>query len=413
MKAQDIPIFGLLPGLKVVGAVVSTAGGFTMKLFAESGANAIWIESPFGQDPMRFSGGGWGIENERRNVRNICLNVPTPEGKEVMKKLLQDTDIFVEASRGGQWADWGLTDEVLWEVNPELVIVHMSGFGQIGDANYIRRPGFDHTIQAYCGLLELNGYPEQDPCLAVKFPTDYYSGLYAYGWSLAAYINASKTGKGESIDLAQYEVGLSCQAGLPGNWLNAGKQEPRDGSKRHDTAGVGYYTCQDGAGVYTILIGLNVMKRLFPLIGLEYGQGLFPEGTTRVLRKDKEAAAVYEKAVTAYFQSKTALEAETELSEHGIPCMRSMTYAMMETDPHYLARQSITEWETVKGEKIRGVAPVPKLKNNPTVIFRGCPSIGMDNDDVLAEAGFTAAEIKELYTQKIIKQSDIVRIAGT
>ncbi|MDR0434063.1 MAG: CoA transferase [Gracilibacteraceae bacterium] len=413
MKAKDIPNFGLLPGLKVVGSVVSTAGGFTMKLFAESGANAIWIESPFGQDPMRFSGGGWGIENERRNIRNISLNVPTPEGKEIFKNLLKDADIFVEASRGGQWSDWGLNDEVLWEVNPKLVIVHMSGYGQSGDPNYIKRPGFDHTIQAYCGLLEINGYPEQDPCLAVKFPTDYYSGLYAYGCSLAGYINAQKTNRGESIDLAQYEVGLSCQAGLPGNWLNAGKQEPRDGSKRHDTAGVGYYVCKDGAGVYTILIGLNVMKRLFPLIGLEYGQPPFPDGVTRVLRKDKAAAELYERKVTEYFLSKTALEAETELSAQGIPCARSMNYAMMETDPHYIARKSIIEWETVKGEKIRGIAPIPRYKNNPTVIFRGCPSVGMDNDDILAEVGYNQEQIKEFYEKKIIKQSDIVRISGT
>jgi L-carnitine CoA-transferase len=155
------------------------------------------------------------------------------------------------------------------------------------------------------------------------------------------------------------------------------------------------------------------MKRLFPLIGLEYGKAPFQDGITRVLRKDKEIAELYEQKVTEYFLSKTALEAETELSAHGIPCARSMNYAMMETDPHYIARKSIIEWETVKGEKIRGVAPIPRYKNNPTVIFRGCPSVGMDNDDILAETGYSQEQIKEFYEKKIIKQSDFVRISGT
>jgi L-carnitine CoA-transferase len=262
-------------------------------------------------------------------------------------------------------------------------------------------------------MLELNGYPDRDPCLAVKFPTDYYSGLYAFGCTLACYINASKTGKGESIDFAQYEIGVSCQAALPGMWLNNRNQEPREGSQRYDTAGVGYYTCKDGQGVYTILLGLGVLKKLLPFIGIEYGSELFPAGITRVLRKDKEQNDAYEAALEAYFSSKTALEAETELSDLGVACCRSMNYEMMENDPHYIARETFIEWESVKGEKIRGVAPIPRYKNNPAVIWRGCPSVGMDNEDILEEAGYSAEQIAEFYEKKVLHHSDVVRIGGT
>jgi len=413
MKEVDIPKFGNLSGLKVVASVVSTAGGFTAKLFAEHGADVIWVESPFGQDPMRFSAGGWGIENERRNIRALSLNVPTDEGKELMLKLLAKTDIFIEASRGCQWADWGLTDEAMWEVNPKLVIGHLSGYGQWGVQEYVKRPGFDHTLQAFSGMLELNGYPDRDPCLAVKFPTDYYAGFYTFGCTQAAYINALKTGKGESIDLAQFELGASCQAGLPGQWLNAGFQEPREGSRRYDTAGVGYYKCKDGAGVYTILIGLGVLKKAIPFLGLEYGGDLFPEGITRILRQDQQQNDVFEEALQKYFDTHTALEAETELSGMGCSCSRSMTYKMMEEDAHYKAREVFVEWENVHGEKIRGVAPLPRYKNNPALIWRGCPSIGMDNDDILEEVGYTPEQVAALYEKKILKQSDTVRIGGT
>jgi L-carnitine CoA-transferase len=90
-----------------------------------------------------------------------------------------------------------------------------------------------------------------------------------------------------------------------------------------------------------------------------------------------------------------------------------MTYAMMEEDEHYIARETFIEWDSVKGEKIRGVAPVPRYKNNPQVIWRGCPSIGMDNEDILEEIGYNQEEIAKLYEKGVIKQSDVVRIGGT
>ncbi|MEG2024951.1 MAG: CoA transferase [Gordonibacter sp.] len=410
MKSADIPRFGTLSGMKVVVAAVSTAGGVPAQKYAEQGADVIWVEPPIGQDPLRWTAGGWGIENERRNVRSMCLNVQAEKGRELFFNLIESTDVFIEASRGGQWSGWGITDEVLWEHNPKLVICHMSGYGQTGVPEFVKRSAYDHTTQAYSGMLQLNGFPDRDPALAMKFPTDYYAGLCAFGETLAAYICATKTGKGESIDLAQYEISASCQSALPGQWLNQGKQEVRDGSKRVDTAGVGYYTCKDGKGVYCIFIGAGVLRKIIPLFGLEYGSELFPKGVTRILTVNKEATAAFEEVITKYLSSKTAIEAETELCAMGIPISRVMDYQMMEEDEHYKARETFIEWESVTGGTIKGVAPVPRFQNHPAQIWRGCPSIGMDNDDILEELGYSQSEIDSFYDDKLIKQDDMVRI---
>lgn len=226
-KYEDVPQFGNLKGMKVVVSAVSTAGPFAGELFAENGADVIWLESPKGIDPYRWTQDGWGVQNERRNMRNLMLDVVSPAGHEVFLKLIETADIFIEASRGNQWERWGYSDQLLWEHNPRLVIGHLSGYGLTGDPDYVSLPGYDFTVGAFSGLMYLNGYKDGPPYMIQKFVTDYYAGLFAYGSALAAYVNACKTGKGDSFDLAQYEAAVRCQAGLFGKWFEKGIQEER------------------------------------------------------------------------------------------------------------------------------------------------------------------------------------------
>ena len=234
VKRADIPAFGNLQGVKVVVSAVSTAGPFAGELFAENGADVIWLEPPKGLDPFRWTQDGWGAQNEHRNMRNLMLDVVSPEGHEVFLKVIEDADIFIEASRGGQWEKWGYPDELLWEHNPKLVIGHMSGYGRTGDPDYVSLPGYDFTVNAFSGLMYLNGYKDGPPYMIQKFVTDYYAGLFAYGSALAAYINALRTGTGESFDLAQFEAAVRCQAGLYSKWFD--KQVRRATTSRRAAA---------------------------------------------------------------------------------------------------------------------------------------------------------------------------------
>ncbi|BAK44925.1 CoA transferase [Eggerthella sp. YY7918] len=408
-RAQDIPEFGTLSGIKVVVSAVSTAGPLVGNLMAESGADVILLEVPKGVDPLRWANRGWGAECERRNVRTISLDVINPKGRDIFLKIIEDADIFIEASRGQQWDQWGYTDETLWEVNENLIIAHMSGYGETGLESYVKRPGYDHTIQAYSGMLELQGYPNLDPPLATKFPTDYYTALFTFSAVLSAYIKRLRTGGGESIECAQFEASLRCQAPLVGLYLMEGLQQVPIGAHDNTVAGCGYYRCKDGKGIYAIIIGPGVLKRAIPLLGLEYGSDMFPAGSPNV-PIDADGAEVFEQALIKFFSERTAAEAEEELLALDIPCSRSLTYDEVVDDPHVKARQSLIEWENVHGDMVKGVRPYPRFKNSPQIIWRGCPSVGMDNEDILADIGIVDEEqIQALYEDKVIQQMDYIR----
>ena len=160
MRKNEMPEFGLLSGLKVVHASSVVAGPIAAELMAENGADVIWIESKRALDTNRGKG-GMGAESERRNMRNISFDIPTDEGKKILRALLEDADVFIESSKGGQYARWGLTDDVLWSWNPKLVIAHFSGYGQTGDPDYVSRGCYDPVCQAFSCLMHLNGFADR------------------------------------------------------------------------------------------------------------------------------------------------------------------------------------------------------------------------------------------------------------
>ncbi|HVJ48684.1 CoA transferase [Desulfitobacterium sp.] len=403
MESNEMPTFGNLQGVKVVAVGSAIAGPFVGTLFAEQGADVIYAESTLAPDMFRMFGDVFTVEH--RNQRAIALDVPSPEGKEILARLLSGCDVLVENSKGGTWAKWGLTDEALWEINPKLVIAHISGFGQTGDPNYVKRGSYDPIGQAFSGFMAINGEPEPAPPYAVKpFTGDYFTALTAAWASVAALYRTRETGIGESIDIAQYE----CLARIQGNFLtegvNFGKQPPRMGNKDLISATESIQKCKDGNYVMTGLGGAATLKRVEALWGLADDPD-FAEMHTVILKKDKARAEKFVKANRDFCQSHTAEEVDRILNEHNIPCSVVMTYDMMLTNPQYQARETITEWyDPITKRMVKGVGPIPKFKNNPSQIYRGGSTYGMDNEDVLSELGFSEAEIQDFYDKKIIKK---------
>ena len=157
-KSTDIPAFGPLQGVKVISSGTSYAGPFAGILMAEMGADVIKMESTKAPDLLRGSVMTF-VDN--RNQRDIALDIATPEGKEIFLKMLEDTDILIESSKGGSYDKMGLSDEVLWGVNKKLVIVHVSAYGQKGDPGYVKKAGLDGVAQAFSGYMYWNGEPEK------------------------------------------------------------------------------------------------------------------------------------------------------------------------------------------------------------------------------------------------------------
>lgn len=396
---KNLPEFGTLSGVKVVHCTQTTAGPFAAEILADYGADVIWIENVKAPDMIRM-GHSYASEVERRNQRAISLDVPSSEGREVFLKLLKDADIFIENSKGGQYAKWGLTDEVLWEVNPALVIAHISGFGQTGIPEYVSRASYDQIAQAFSGYMYMNSNPETAPYGAGPLAADFFTALYTAVSVIAALYKAKQTGKGESIDLAQFELMMRVQQRAPdgfndnsGKLVFAGYPSP--------VAGIGSYKCKDGQYISCNLGGAGVFKRCCAFLGLEYGSEAIPEGTQQG-RLGTPAGEAYQNALNEYFARKTADEAQAEMLAARLPVSKINTFDDLLKDPHVKAREVFSEFKNFKGKTVRCVGPVPKFKNNPGRVWRAAPGYGMDNEEVLAELGYTPEQIAQLYEKKIL-----------
>lgn len=404
MKTNELPSFGPLAGVKVVHLTSAIAGPFAATMLADLGADVIGVENPSGRDPSRpfAMSKGMGQELDRRNSRSLCLDVVCEEGRKVFYELLKTTDILIEAYRGGQFAKWGMTDEVLWEINPKLIIVHISGYGQTGLPEYVNRASYDGIGQAFSGFMDMNGFPDREPVLAFPQVSDYYSGFMATTSSLAALYRARETGKGESIDVSQVESMIRCTGFYIMRYMNEGIAPVREGSHSTTAAGYGAYRCKDGECIYMLILGPNNLSKAMPIFGLEYGGEMFPKTLPYIMMSYKYAG-VFEEAIQKFCMAHTSTEAEKILLDAGVPCTRINKLGDTIDHPYFKSRGLYTEWESTHDEVIKGPRVVPVLKNNPGQIWRGMPLLGQDNDDILEELGFDKEYAQALYDSKKMK----------
>ncbi|MGV8057832.1 MAG: L-carnitine CoA-transferase [Smithellaceae bacterium] len=407
MKTSEVPKFGPLSGIRVVSCGISVAGPYGGAMMADFGADVIFIESPMIKDHFRTTDSPSYINKERRNQRAMVLNMAKPEGKEAFLKLIKTADIFIENSKAGQWDRRGLSDEVLWGVNPKLVISHVSGFGLTGDPEYLARGAYDSIGQAISGYMNINGNPEPEPpTQAPAYAGDYFCAMLSSWACLAAYIKAQQTGKGESIDCAQFEALHTVQAGFQSDWLNYKFPRKRAGASNPSYAGCQTYKCKDG-WIYVFFLSLLTHIHGLPLFGLKYGTPEYPEGQYCTF-KGTPAGDELHKRITEFCASRTIMEAEKELVDHHITANAVLSYEQMEDHPHYKARGVFTEWEGIQGDMVKGPAVIPRLKNNPGKIWKAAPHYGADNNDILKELGYTDEQIKKFYDMELIKKDEVI-----
>ena len=408
MKTGQRKLFGTLRDLKVINASSVVAGPFTCELFAEQGADVIQIESTRVPDMYRMYLESW--LQERANQRSISLNIPTPEGKEVLSRLLKDADILVESSRGGTWSRWGLDDDTLWSINPRLVIVHVSGFGQQGDPAYLERASFDSIGQAFSGYMSINGFPDPLPPYVTKpFLGDFLAGLFAAWAALAAYIRATKTGHGESIDMAQFEALVRIQGSYLSDGINLGKQAERMGNL--DTVGAckGTQQCRDG-WIFIAVGGAKPIANMIRFFGLESDPD-FQGPMQSITRDHPERARKFNEKIEGYCAQHTVAEVEETLGKAGVALSPIMKYRDMLENSHYPARDVFIDLpKSPDGRAVKGIQPIPRFARNPSEIVRSGAPYDYDTEDVLQEIGYDAQEIADLYEKGILFSQSLTDI---
>lgn len=400
MKISNTLQAGPLCGVKVVLSGIEYAGPWAAQKMAEWGADVIWIENTHSGDTLRLQPTA---ENDGRNRRSISLNCFSDEGREVLYKLVEDADIFIESSKGGTFERKGITDDILWSHKKDLVIVHVSGFGLTGDPEYVSRASFDGVTQAFTGFLSQNGFPDRPPIASFPFVGDYITAFTALSSALAALLNARKTGEGESIDVAMCDSVMSIMAYNIAEFLNDGKSYPRPGNYTTPYIGWGVYECKEG-NVYMGLMGNPQVLYVLDQIGLSdiIGTKDYPEDIAYLWDYQEYANVIHEKLVE-WFKTKTSDEAEKELMEHRVAIAKVNDLKDLPRNPHIIARGILTEWETADGNTTKGIAITPRFSNNPAKIWRSLPKHGEDTKDILEEAGYSDTLISELAERKIIK----------
>lgn len=403
-KRSDIPAIGTLSGLRVVFSAVSLAGPFFGSMCADHGADVIWIENP--TVSLDRSGDGYILAQDRRNMRSMAMNVPSPEGKEAFLKLIKETDIFLEASKPGQWDKWGLSDEAMWKVNPKLIIIHISGFGQTGVADYVKRASFDPIAQAFSLAFFFNQTESGEMFPAMPQIADFLAGYAALSMGLAAYIKMLKTGKGDSIDVCQYEMLLRCYGGHSLKEFNYPQGHPlrcKPGQHNAGSAAYNVYKCADGNSVMILAVGGSAVKNCCTALGLEFGSEDFP-AKPRYLDTSPEGIKL-EAKLRELCSTHTAAEVERLMNDYSVPCGLVNTPEMVLEHPHVKARESLVKaptWDEKQEIWVSNI--VPKLKNNPGKQWRRPPAYGEDTSDILEELGYTKEQINAMIESKVIKQ---------
>jgi formyl-CoA transferase len=408
------PTAGALDGLKVLELGQLIAGPFAARTLGDFGADVIKVETPpdprhpdtTGGDPLRRwrllkNGTSVWWQVQSRNKRSLALDLKDPEAQDIVRQLARDADVLIENFRPGALEGWGLAPADLLELNPRLIVLRISGYGQTGP--YRDRPGFGVVAEAMGGLRHLTGEAGRVPVRVGVSIGDTLAALHGVIGILIALQHRHVSGRGQIIDVALYEAVFNCMESLLPEYSAFGAVRGPAGSALPGIAPTNAYLCGDGG--YAIIAGNgdSIFKRLMGAIGradLGSDPGL-ADNAGRVARVDEIDAAIGQ-----WSAQRTVTEALAALAAASVPAGRIYTVADIAADPHYQARGMLAELEMKDGSALTVPGIMPKLSATPGRHRRNAPDLGQDTDQVLRELGLTAEQIAGLKRRGIVAAGD-------
>lgn len=392
-----------LCNLRVIELGQLIAGPFAAKTLADFGADVIKIEPPTTGDPLRKwrllkdgTSVWWQIQS--RNKRSIALDLKQAEAQDIVRQLVKDADVLIENFRPGAMEGWGLGPDELLALNPKLIMLRISGYGQTGP--YRDKPGFGVVAEAMSGLRHLTAEPGRVPVRVGVSIGDTLASLHGVIGILLALHERHTSGKGQVIDVALYEAVFNCMESLLPEFSAFGAVREAAGSALPGIAPSNAYKCQDGGYVLIAGNGDSIFKRLMHTMGrddLGLDVGL-TDNAGRVKRVEEIDAAIG--VWTATLSVAQVLEL---LDAASVPAGRIYTVADIATDPHYQAREMILQTVMADGSTLALPGIVPKLSRTPGSHRRNAPEIGQDTDAVLQDIGLTPAQIQALKDKGIVQ----------
>lgn len=394
-----------LSGIRVLDLATFIAAPFAASTLAEFGAEVIKVERPDGGDPWRRYGtpkdGGDSLawKTEARNKSSLTLNLRTPEGVEIIKKLVAKSDVVCENFRPGTLEKWGLGWEVLSEINPGLIMLRISGYGQ--DGPYRDRPGFARIAHAFAGLTHLAGMPGGPPVTPGSTSlADYTTGLYGTIGVLMALRHRDQTGQGQAIDVSLYEAIFRVLDELAPAYAEKGIIRGREGTKTLNAVPHGHYQGKDGEWLALSGTSDEMFRRLCELMGRpELAEpGMYGEVRRRLQHYDE-----VDQIMADYIKGMTRDNFLARCVEFEVPAAPVNTIADIFADPHFKARGTMVEVPDVTGNPVTMPNVVPRLSETPGKVTSAGPLLGDATDRILGElCGLDVEQIEQLREKGVV-----------
>ncbi|MCG8548693.1 MAG: CoA transferase [Alphaproteobacteria bacterium] len=394
-----------LAGIRVIDIATYIAAPYCATLMAEFGAEVIKVEMPKVGDPCRRLGTvtecGETLVwlSEARNKKSVTLNLKSPKGVEILKRLVAEADVLTENFQPGTLEGWGIGWETLKAVNPQLVMLRISGYGQTGP--YSGKPGFGRIGNAFGGISFLAGDPDRPPATPGSATlADYMSGLYGALGVMMALRARDATGTGQQIDIGLYEPIFRILDELAPAYDKFGYIRKRMGAPTVNVCPHSHYETKDGRWVAIACTNDKIFARLAGLLGAPEVAGDGKYGTIKQRDADREGV---DGMVTAWTKRNTQKEVIERCTEAEVPCGIVAAVDEIFEDPQYAARGNIAR---VADDRIGDLAVpnvVPRLTETPGGIDWLGPPLGAHNGEIYGGLlGIDAADIKQLQKEGVI-----------
>lgn len=394
---------GPLAGVKVVELGTLIAGPFCGRLLAEFGAEVIKIESPQGGDQIRgwrkmYEGTSLWWYVQARNKKSLTLNLRTPEGQAIVSKLAADADIVIENFRPGALEKWNIGWPQLSAINPRLIMVRLSGFGQ--DGPYRDRPGFGVVGESMGGLRYVTGYADRPPVRLGISIGDSLAALHGViGAMMALHHRNVNGGKGQYVDVALYEAVFNMMESLIPEFDVLGFKRERAGNELPGITPSNTYPTRDGKYV---IIGANndsIFRRLMIAMGRD---DLANDASLATNAGRAPRARELDYAIETWTRGHDLAAALEVLERAEVPSGRVYDAEDIVNDVHYAARRMIEQWKLPDGTPMKIPGVVPKLSDTPGGTRWLGPTLGEHNREILGRLGYDESEQQSLRERGII-----------